>query len=159
MDYLSSLIWGSNKNHKSPSKSENGDYIRKGTGDFLDVPSESKSSGFYTIKHQPPTKEYSPGKPLKMEYSSNLSKSMNLDMAPLLIKKPVSTNTKDPTEIFNKILGDSENISKSIIKEQQKHESSMISQANPNINIDDWNDEIKEIHKYVEHKKDVLRSE
>lgn len=84
---------------------------------------------------------------------------MNLDVAPLLIKKPVSSNIKDPNEIFNKILGNSENISKSIIEEQQKHESNMSSQANPNINIDDWNDEIKEIHKYVEHKKDVLRSE
>lgn len=38
MDYLSTLIWGSNKNNNSTSKSENGDFIRKGTGDFLDIP-------------------------------------------------------------------------------------------------------------------------
>jgi hypothetical protein len=33
----------------------------------------------------------------------------------------------------------------------------MVPQANPN--IDEWDEEMAEIHKYVEHKEDVLYSE
>jgi hypothetical protein len=158
---LSSFIWGKDKNSisLSASKSKNEAILRLDTGDYLEIPSEAKVLGSPVVSKQLSTNETSPSMFLKQEFNHSYSRSMEFGSSPLINKQPLSKNVKDPNEIFNKILGDSENISKSIRDEEEKKDSKMVSQVNPNIDIDEWNNDIKEIHKYVEHKKDVIKTE
>lgn len=76
-----------------------------------------------------------------------------------LVKEKRRASVQDPNDIFNQILGATENLKNCIKNQKEKAESKMVSKANPSMEVEDWDNEIAEIHKYVEHKKDVLRSE
>lgn len=69
------------------------------------------------------------------------------------------TASANADEIFNNILGTTASVSNSIKVEKEKNVAKMVHLSNPNIDVDDWNKEMKEIHKYVESKEEGLKSE
>lgn len=98
----------------------------------------------------------SPGKMSSMRQSKSAIISRHLKVENLVMeaRRP---SISDPNEIFNKIIGNSKKMADSVWAAKQKREAIMVPQANPN--IDEWDEEMAEIHKYVEHKEDVLYSE
>lgn len=76
-----------------------------------------------------------------------------------LVKEKRRASVQNPDDIFNQIMGATENLKNCIKNQKEKAESTMVAQSAPSMEIEEWDNEIAEIHKYVEHKKDVLRSE
>jgi len=125
--------------------------------DYLEVPDDT-SEGICAkgVKRMMENEPPSPGKKSSMKMnkgavSGNLPKSKNLIME---ARRP---SISDPNEIFNKIIGNSKKTVDSVCAAKQKREAIMVPQANPN--IDEWDEEMAEIHKYVENREDVLYSE
>lgn len=65
----------------------------------------------------------------------------------------------NPDEIFYKIIDNSQKVADKIRLEKEKRESKMVPQVPPSMDVEDWDHDLVEIHKYVEHNQDVLRSE
>lgn len=105
-----------------------------------------------------------PGSPLKAGKSeleidkSKACKSFAVDYEPLL-EDQRRPNCCNPDEISYKIIDNSQKVADKIRLEKEKREAQMILQVTPSIDVEDWDDDMIEIHKYVEHNQDLLRSE